>query len=475
MGKQSGKGGAGEGGGSTYERRAWTRKEDDAIIRLVEEYGTKRWSVISDHLNGENHGTERTGKQCRTRYGALYQLVPVMATDGFVPFGPTGRWLNHLDPTIKKDPWTAEEERIIEDAQTRLGNKWAEISKLLPGRCVHRLHVVLELAPSVPLTVCGCLRTDNAIKNHWYSSMRRTMRRMAKQQNKSLVQADGSRSGSGVAAAAKSSKQSAAATCAMDGSSGSSGEAFGGALDRLSSKQASVFKDCYNSMLKQPEPKDREGQGATMLIAQAPAKKTNSKRKRKDLRICTAGSGGASNLTGDALASGGMFLPEDTPRRVLHTQLLLQLLNNSSDDTAHLGKIDTVFLARVGSSGPSKNKKRNVGSKKSALQVKGLLRIPGSDPTSDLSRQLDGHSFPDMDAFEHLDMDFNEVRAPRNSPHSCSETSRTDDALLYTANGRDVQSADARGAARAAQPSSLALLPVALAHVHKARRPEVFF
>lgn len=58
--------------GSTYERRAWTRKEDDAIIRLVDEYGTKRWSVISDHLNGENHGTERTGKQCRTRCEQTY-------------------------------------------------------------------------------------------------------------------------------------------------------------------------------------------------------------------------------------------------------------------------------------------------------------------------------------------------------------------------------------------------------------------
>jgi myb proto-oncogene protein len=61
-----------KGAGSTYERRAWTRKEDDAIIRLVEEYGTKRWSVISDRLNNENYGNERTGKQCRTRYEYMF-------------------------------------------------------------------------------------------------------------------------------------------------------------------------------------------------------------------------------------------------------------------------------------------------------------------------------------------------------------------------------------------------------------------
>jgi len=44
------------------------------------------------------------------------------------------RWHNHLDPLVRKAQWSETEEFVFIEAHKLHGNKWAEISKLIPGR-----------------------------------------------------------------------------------------------------------------------------------------------------------------------------------------------------------------------------------------------------------------------------------------------------------------------------------------------------
>ncbi|CAL9075550.1 unnamed protein product [Musa acuminata var. zebrina] len=103
----------------------WTPEEDKKLVDYIQLHGHRSWRELP-----KNAGLNRCGKSCRLR------------------------WTNYLRPDIKRGNFSEEEERLIVQLHSALGNKWSKISTHLPGR------------------------TDNEIKNYWNTHLRKKLLRV---------------------------------------------------------------------------------------------------------------------------------------------------------------------------------------------------------------------------------------------------------------------------------------------------------
>uniref|UniRef100_A0A453PHT7 Protein ODORANT1 n=1 Tax=Aegilops tauschii subsp. strangulata TaxID=200361 RepID=A0A453PHT7_AEGTS len=105
----------------------WTAEEDQKLVAFLLSHGHCCWRLVPKLA-----GLLRCGKSCRLR------------------------WTNYLRPDLKRGLLSDDEEKLVIDLHSQLGNRyrWSKIAARLPGR------------------------TDNEIKNHWNTHIRKKLKKM---------------------------------------------------------------------------------------------------------------------------------------------------------------------------------------------------------------------------------------------------------------------------------------------------------
>ncbi|XP_044476685.1 transcription factor MYB62-like [Mangifera indica] len=126
---------AGSDSDELLRRGPWTLEEDTLLIHCISRHGEGRWNLLA-----ERSGLKRTGKSCRLR------------------------WLNYLKPDVKRGNISPQEQMLILELHSMLGNRWSKIAQHLPGR------------------------TDNEIKNYWRTRVQKQARHLKIDANSTAFQ-----------------------------------------------------------------------------------------------------------------------------------------------------------------------------------------------------------------------------------------------------------------------------------------------
>ncbi|XP_031457714.1 snRNA-activating protein complex subunit 4-like [Phasianus colchicus] len=144
----------------SINKNEWTEEETERLKDIAAKHGYLDWQTVAQEL-----GTNRTAFQCLQKYQAynkdlkrkewtkdedkmLLELVQEMRVGSHIPYKKIAyymegrdsaqliyRWTKSVDPSLKKGPWTPEEDAMLLAAVEKYGERdWYKIRTEVPGR-----------------------------------------------------------------------------------------------------------------------------------------------------------------------------------------------------------------------------------------------------------------------------------------------------------------------------------------------------